>query len=120
MISDGDDNQSHITQANAEAALEKEGVAVFSLVVPSTLPWPQSAPQWSEYFLKKITRDTGGQAIMVKNLADDVAPLLSAVEGQWALSFVPAQSLGQGLHSLDIKSLEKDVRISGPAHIFVQ
>jgi VWFA-related protein len=123
LISDGDDNQSHITQSIAETTVEKEGVAVFSLLVSSSLGWPQSpdgGPQWGEYFLKKISRDTGGQAIMVKNLADGVSPLLAAIENQASLSFVPAESLGQGLHSLDVKSSKKDIRVSSPAHILVQ
>ncbi len=122
LISDGDDNQSHITQANAEASAEKEGVAVSSLATSSSLADPQSplAGSRGEHFLREISRNTGGQAIIVKNLADGVAPLLSAIEGQWVLSFAPARSLGQGLHSLDIKSSVKDIRISAPAHIFVQ
>ncbi|MGA2459708.1 MAG: hypothetical protein ABSF85_19255 [Terriglobales bacterium] len=36
-----------------------------------------------------------------------------------ALSFVPAQPLDPKLHSLDIKTSQKDIRISAPAHIFV-
>jgi hypothetical protein len=115
LITDGDDNQSHVTHTDLEAAVEKEGVAVFSMATWSSLEGTRG-----EKFLKEVSHDTGGQAIIVKNLADGVAPLLSAIENQASLTVVPAQSLGQGVHSLDIKSSEKDVRISGPAHIFVQ
>jgi Ca-activated chloride channel homolog len=115
LISDGDDNQSHVTRHRAEEAAAKEGVAVFSLATESTI-----ADTRGEYFLKEISRDTGGQAISAKNLTDGVGLLLRAIENQWALNFVPAQPLGQKSHSLDIKTSEKDVHLSAPAHIFVQ
>jgi VWFA-related protein len=115
LISDGEDNMSHVTHTHAEETAEKEGVAVFSLVARSSLAGPRG-----EHFLKEVSHDTGGQAISVKNLMDGVAPVLTAIENQWALSFVPAQSLDQKLHSLDIKTSQKDIRISAPAHIFVQ
>ena len=114
LISDGEDNQSHITHTNAEAVVEKEGVAVFSLVTSSSLAGLRGGQ-----FLKEVSHGTGGQAVSVKNLADGVALLLTAIEDQWALSFVPDQFLDQKLHSLDIKSSQKDVRVSAPAHIVV-
>lgn len=115
LITDGDDNQSHTTHTNVEAIVEKEGVAVFSVATWSSLEGTRG-----EKFLKEISHDTGGQAVIVKNLAEGVAPLLAAIANQSSLSFVPAQSLGQGSHSLDIKSADKEVRISAPAQIFVQ
>lgn len=115
LISDGEDNLSHVTHTHAEETAEKEGVAVFSLATRSSLAGPRG-----EHFLKEVSHETGGQAINVKNLTDGVAPLLTAIEDQWALSFVPAQSLDQKLHSLDIKTSQKDIRISAPAQIFVQ
>jgi Ca-activated chloride channel homolog len=115
LISDGEDNQSHVTHTNAEETAEREGVAVFSLVTWSDLSGPEG-----EHFLKEVSHDTGGQAIRVKNLTDGVAPLLATVEDQWALSFVPAQSLDRKLHSLDVKTGQKDVRIFAPAHFLVQ
>jgi VWFA-related protein len=115
LISDGEDNQSHVTHTVAEETAEKEGVAVFSLITESSLAGPTG-----EHFMKEISQDTGGRAIGVKNPTDGVAPLLTAIENQWALSFVPAQSLDQKFHSLGIKTSQKDIRISAPAHIFVQ
>ncbi|MGH9529307.1 MAG: VWA domain-containing protein [Terriglobales bacterium] len=113
LISDGDDNASHVTHAAAEEALEREGVALFSLMVGSP-------PEPNEKFLKEVSRDTGGEAIRAKNLVDGPALLLAAIAGQWVLSFVPAQPLDHALHSLGIKSLQKDLRVSAPARIFVQ
>jgi hypothetical protein len=41
---------------------------------------------------------------------------LSAIDDQWALRFVPAQPPDQKMHSLQIKSGQKDLDISAPAH----
>jgi VWFA-related protein len=115
LISDGEDNQSHVTHTTAEETAEKEGVAVFSLITESSLAGPPG-----EHFMKEVSQDTGGRAISVKNPTDGVAPLLTEIEDQWALSFVPAQFLDQKLHALGIKTSQKDIRISAPAHIFVR
>jgi Ca-activated chloride channel homolog len=115
LISDGEDNQSHVTHTAAEETAEKEGVAVFSLITQTSLAGPQG-----EHFMRQVSQDSGGWATSVRNPTDGVAPLLMAVENQWALSFAPAQSLDQKLHSLDIKTEQKDIRISAPARFFVQ
>jgi VWFA-related protein len=115
LISDGEDNSSHVTHTAAEETAEKEGVAVFSLITQSSLAGPHG-----EHFMKELSQDTGGRAISVMNPTDGVAPLLTAIEEQWALSFVPSQSLDQKLHSLGIKTSQKHIHISAPAHIYVQ
>jgi VWFA-related protein len=115
LISDGEDNMSHITPTAAEETAEKEGVAVFSLITQSSLAGPRG-----EHFMKKVSQNTGGWAFSVKNPVDGVAPLLTAINSQWALTFVPAQSLDQKLHSLGLKTSQKDVSFSAPAHIFIQ
>jgi hypothetical protein len=115
LISDGEYNQSHVTDTVAEETAEKEGVAVFSLITEPSLAGPRG-----EHFMKEVSQDTGGWAIKAKNPTDGVAPLLRAIEDQWALSFVPAQSLNQKSHSLGLRSSQKDIHFSAPAHIFVQ
>jgi VWFA-related protein len=116
LISDGEDNQSHVNRTAAEETAEKEGVAVFSLITQSSLVGPRG-----EQFMKEVSQDTGGWAIADgRKPTDGVAPLLRAIEDQWVLSFVPAQSLDPKLHSLGIKTSQKDIHISAPAHIFLQ
>ncbi len=114
LISDGEDNQSHVPHEVAEEAAEKEGVAVFSLITESLLSGRQG-----QHFLKEVSEVTGGRAIGTKNPTDAVAPLLTAIESQWALNFTPAQSLDKKVHSLGVKTSQKDIRISAPAHISV-
>jgi len=122
LISDGEDNLSHVTRMAAEETAEKEGVAVFSLI---TDPLPLSpSPQGlrlgqGDHVLKEVSQETGGLAVSVRDSTHAVATLLAAVENQWALSFVLAQSPDEKLHSLAIRTSKKDIRISAPAHVFV-
>lgn len=112
LISDGEDNQSHVSRIAAEETAEREGVAVFSLITESSPAEPQGP-----HVMQEVSQDTGGRAISVNKLTDGVAPLLKAIEDQWALNFVPAQSIDQTLHALGIKTSQKDIHISAPAHI---
>jgi Ca-activated chloride channel homolog len=115
LISDGEDNSSHIPHEKAETTAEKEGVPVFSLATHSSLAGPRG-----EHFLKEVSHNTGGREIKTENLAESLPLLLTAIDEQWALSFAPPQSADKKLHSLNIKILQKDVEISAPAHIFLQ
>lgn len=112
LISDGDDNQSHVRPADAESAAEREGVAIFSLAIGSS-----TAGSRGEHFLKDASRKTGGEEVTGKNLTEEVQHLLTAIEEQWILSFVSAQAPDQKLHTLSIQSSQKNIRFSAPAHV---
>jgi Mg-chelatase subunit ChlD len=114
LISDGDDNASRIRHEEAETAAEEEGVAVFCLS-----PLNHSSHR-GEQFLKEVSHSSGGRAIIGKNSMEGVAQLLSAIGEQWTLSFTPVQTPDSRLHSLSVKSSQKGVNISAPAHIFLQ
>ncbi len=114
LISDGEDNASHVDHTKAELAAEKEGVAVFSLITQSALAGPRG-----EHFLREISSDTGGRAVISKGLLDNVPILLAAINEQSALSLMPLQSPNQKMHALQVKSTNKDVEISAPAHVFL-
>ena len=109
LISDGGDNQSHVTHTKAEEAAQEEGIAVFSLA-------PQPEPR-GERFLKEVSESTGGRYI--NNNLKQLIPVLSAIDAQWLVSFTPSQSGGGKLHSVRIKSTQKHVEISAPANIFL-
>ncbi len=111
LISDGEDNASRLPRTKAGTEAERQGIAVFSL---STLD--SGLRTRGEQFLEEISRTTGGRAILGKSLMKGVPEVLSAVEDQWILNFVPAQPPDQKLHSLQIKSKQRDADISAPAH----
>jgi len=115
LISDGEDNASHITRKKAEEIAEEQGVSVFSLQTRSSLAGPGG-----EQFLKDLSHNSGGQYINGKDVTEAVLPAVAAIDGQWALSLTPPQNRDHGLHSLTIKTSQKNIRLSAPPHIVVQ
>ena len=113
LISDGDDNESHLTAENAEEAAEEEGVAIFSLTDGTGEPRGKRV-------LMELSRKTGGQAIVAYNLGEGVTPLLAAINGQLALTLLPPEAAGRNPRSLVILSSEKDIRISAPSRVPLQ
>jgi Ca-activated chloride channel homolog len=114
VISDGEDNQSHVTHTKAEEAAIEEGVSIFSIVTKSSLGGPRD-----ESFLKDASQRTGGFATN-KDLKQAVFLSLAAIEAQWAITLAPTQSADGKLHSLQIKSTRKDVHISAPSKVLLQ
>jgi Ca-activated chloride channel family protein len=110
LLSDGEDNASRVPATKAETEAERQGIAVFSLATSNS-----GLRTRGEQFLKEISRTTGARAIVGKSLEKGVPDVVSAIEDQWALRFLPIQT-DQKLHSLQIKSGQKDVDISAPAH----
>jgi hypothetical protein len=70
--------------------------------------------------LEVASLDTGGQTFRPKSVEDGVPLLLEAIHKQWVLDVVPTQVPDQKLHTLSIKSSEKNVQISAPARIFLE
>ena len=64
--------------------------------------------------------DGYGQPIRIDKLSDGVNTLLHAIQEQWVLDILPHQARDQKLHSLTIKSSEKDVQLSAPVQILLQ
>jgi hypothetical protein len=112
LISDGDDNASHITLTKAEDAAEEEGVAVFSLA-------EYSSEVTGAQILRQASHATGGTAVISDKLNLGVAPVINAVNGQLVLDFVPAQPADQKSHSVTIKEVQKNVTIYTPARVFL-
>jgi Mg-chelatase subunit ChlD len=112
LITDGEDNSSHINHIQAEEAAEKEGVAIFSLADTTNEGIGAS-------FLDQASGTTGGRSIKIKRPEDDVAPLLDAINRQWILSLVPQKAPDKELHSIVIKTKQRDVSISSPAKVFL-
>jgi hypothetical protein len=112
VLSDGDDNESHLTLAKAEEACEREGVAIFSLAEPSDSKKGGTA-------LTQVSHDTGGVEVFVNKRSDGIAPLLVAIQGQSVLSIQPSQAADRELRSLVVKTTEKDISVSVPAHVLL-
>jgi VWFA-related protein len=114
LISDGEDNSSRVSHERAETVAQTEGVAIFPFVIPSSASLGESR---GEHFMKDVSQQTGGRTISSKNLAEGIPLLQAAIQEQWELSVTPVQAPDQKLHSLQIKSAQKDIHISAPAQI---
>jgi Mg-chelatase subunit ChlD len=114
LVSDGEDNSSHVTHKNAEQAALEEGVPVFSVVTKGPMGGPQG-----EKFLKEVSQMTGGFATD-KDLKRAVSLSLAAIEAQWVVTLVSTQSADRSLHSMQIKCTQKDVRISAPSGVLLE
>jgi len=114
LISDGEDNQSHVTHVQAEQTALEEGVSVFSVVTKGPMGGPQG-----EKFLKEISQMTGGLATD-KDLKHAVPVSIAAIEAQWAITVVPTQSADRKLHLMQTKCAQKEVRISAPSGLFLE
>jgi Mg-chelatase subunit ChlD len=114
LISDGEDNSSHVTHRKAEQAALEEGVSVFSIVTKGPMGGPQG-----EKFLKEVSQMTGGFATD-KDLKQAVSLSLGAINPQWVVTAVSTTSPDRNLHSMQIKSMQKDVRISAPSGVLLE
>jgi VWFA-related protein len=109
LISDGEDNSSHVTRKQAEQAALEEGVSVFSVMTS-----PMNGLNRGEKVLREVSQMTGGFATDT-DLRKAVSLLLTAMKAQWAISLVSTQSADRKLHSIEIKYSQRDVRISAPS-----
>jgi hypothetical protein len=98
---------------------EDEGVAIFSLQ-PGVGSVTSVEVHRAAHFLQEASHDTGGQPIRIDKLSDGVNTLLHAIHEQWVLDILPHQARDQKLHSLTIKSSEKDLQLSAPVQILLQ
>lgn len=66
-----------------------------------------------------LVKSTGGETLTPAKLDKGVAPLLDAVHRQWVLDLIPAKHSDQKWHSLAFKTVQKDLQLSVPAHLFI-
>lgn len=116
LISDGDDNVSHLSLGQAIEIANGEGVAIFSLQT-GTSGMGSTEARFSKKSLELASLDTGGLTFRPKTVERGVPLLLEAIRHQWVLGVVPAQAPDQKLHALSIRCSEKNVRISAPLQI---
>ena len=112
IISDGEDNSSHLNHIQAEEAALEEGVSVFSVVTSPALGESRGAK-----FLKEISQKTGGFS-SDKDVKKAVPLLLAAIDAQSEITVAPTQAGDGKLHPMKVKCSQKDVHIYPPDSIF--
>lgn len=116
LITDGEDNVSTLRREGAVMAAEKEGVPIFFLQT-GLEGMSNGEKDRTVRFLEDASNNTGGRAILAKNLEEGVQSVIDAVNEQWAIRFRLAQDYDHKVHSLAITSKDNRVKISAPRQI---
>jgi VWFA-related protein len=109
VITDGEDNQSHIAASDAAKTAQREGVPVFSLCLLSSSPRATGGA-----VVKKLAHDTGGNAVVLDSPKEFLGKLLQPLVTQYFLIFAPPPSK-QNLTRLEIKSSDHSIEIAAPS-----
>lgn len=110
LISDGDDNQSHVYETSAIEQAEMEGISIFSLTTSNS-----SSRGWKT--LDEVSRETGGKVVRFDGTKNGIGPLLAAIDGQWAMSINVAQAPDRKLHSFTVQSTKPGLSVTAPVQI---
>jgi len=104
LISDGDDNQSHIGRAEAITSTQEAGAVIFAI---STAPEAYGNAH-GDNVLKQFSEQTGGLAFLQlnrKDLSKVFATIKEQIDNMGVLSYVPASPLQNGQRrTLELKS----------------
>ena len=114
VVSDGSDNASHISLADTLTLLQRKGITVFCIDVPTEARESEKARGLRT--LRALSRETGGDVTSLDESGAFVSRLLNSVASQYVLSFPAAPENRHELHSLEVKSLLKNIKVSAPAH----
>jgi VWFA-related protein len=111
LLSDGGDNVSHISLEDTLTLLQQDGIPVFCVNTPSTVPDKRGLAN-----LRALSQNTGGAMVSLDGSGDFVSRVLNYIDNQYVLSFSAFPEKHHKLHSVEVKSLSKDFAVSAPAH----
>ena len=111
LLSDGDDNQSHVTREEAIAMAERADTIVYAISTNVT-----GSPNPGDKVLKRITEATGGRAFFPFQLTDislNFMQIQEELRSQYMLSYTPANFQADGkYHTIQLISKNhKDLHI---------
>lgn len=116
VLSDGDDNASHVTRSEAIAAAQKAGAVIFTV---ST-----GANRKGDKALEIIAFETGGDAY--SGLADAdmtrvFAKIKTKIENMYSVTYVPPEATKAGqFHSVELKiTSSKNAKVHAPRGYYV-
>jgi VWFA-related protein len=111
LFSDGGDNTSRDSLDPTLKVLEREGIPVFPIVPSSKNPSRQDLAN-----LYALSKNTGGCVAFLDEPGDFVSHVLEYVDNQYLLSFSMSPQKREKLHSLEVKSVAKEIEVSAPTH----
>ena len=105
LLSDGDDNQSHVTREEAIEMAERAEVIVYTISTNVT-----GTTQRGDKVLVRIADATGGRAFFpfqVTDVANAFSEIQDELRSQYALSYKPANFQADGqFHTIEISALD--------------
>lgn len=105
LLSDGDDNQSHVTREEAIEMAERAEVIVYTISTNVT-----GTTQRGDKVLVRIADATGGRAFFpfqVADVANAFAQIQDELRSQYALSYKPTNFQADGqFHTIEISALD--------------
>jgi Ca-activated chloride channel family protein len=118
LLSDGEDNYSRATLAEALVALHEANIAVYSVTVHSTrLEYP------GDRVVRQLAAATGGRAFLLRNYAGFsrvLAEMENELRGQYVVGFRPLGSLAADeFHYVKILALKRGTQIRARAGYYV-
>ena len=111
LLSDGDDNQSHVTREEAIEMAQRADVTVYTISTNLS-----GAGHHGDKVLERIADATGGRAYVpfqINEVANAFAAIQEELRSQYALSYKPADFISDGrYHSIEILALgQKGLRV---------
>lgn len=101
LLSDGDDNQSHVSREESIEMAQRAEVVVYTISTNVS-----GSPDRGDKVLQRIAEATGGRAFFpfqIRDVANAFAEIQNELRSQYALSYKPAQLGGDGkYHSIEI------------------
>jgi Mg-chelatase subunit ChlD len=111
LFSDGGDNASLNSLKHTLTVLQREGIPVFPIGMSSEKPSKQELAN-----LLALSQNTGGDMVSLDESGGFVSRVLEYIDNQYLLSFSALPEKRKRLHSLEVKSVSKDITISAPSH----
>ena len=124
LLSDGDDNISHITREGAVATAIKDGVVIFSVgtLDDSSARYAHGAS--GDSTLEHLADETGGEAFVElnrKSMERSFSTIEEAINNMYFVTFEAADSSEKGCHAVELKTSAKGkVRLRAPKSFCVQ
>ncbi len=110
LLSDGDDNQSHVTREEAIEMAERAEVIVYTISTNVT-----GSRQRGDKVLERIADATGGRAFFpfqITDVANAFAEIQDELRSQYALSYKPEQFQADGrFHTITILAQNKGLKV---------
>ena len=110
LLSDGDDNQSHVTREEAIEMAQRAGVIIYTISTNV-----MGGDQRGDKILQRIADATGGRAFLpfqLTDVANAFAQIQDELRSQYAISWKPSDFIADGRYrTIEILADQKNLRV---------